>query len=141
MPVCQQYRAHCSAVKDSDGTIGVAYTLSVSKQPSFSTVRSGTACKASITYCFPSPKPSSICFFNGDRTSCQFYNLFCSHILRVDGNPFITTCIQTNLAVSAVHLTHRRDPEAKSIIVWVAIALPRDSILCFHAYMALWAAC
>lgn len=72
---------------------------------------------------------------------CQFYNLFCSHILRVDGNPFITTCIQTNLAVSAVYLPHIRDPKANSISVWVAVARPRDSILSLHGYMILLVDC
>lgn len=67
--------------------------------------------------------------------SCQFYNLFCSHILGVDGNPFITTCIQTNLAVSAAFLPHTRDPEANSVCVWVAIALPRESVLCLYGFM------
>lgn len=66
--------------------------------------------------------------------SCQFFfDLFCSHILGVDGNPFITACIQTNLAVSAVCLPHIRDPEANSINVWVAISMSWDSVFQLHA--------
>ena len=137
-------RVDCSAVRTEVApTVGVTYTLSVSKRPSVSTVRSTTACekKRLLFFQVHSLDTFLLGLFLMVSASCQFYNVFCSHILGVDGNPFITTCIQTNLAVSAVYHPHMRDPEANSINVWVAIALPRDSVLFLHAYTTLWAVC
>ena len=109
----------------------------MSEGPNVSAVWSNTACSTSRSYFFQPvharfPPWFLFCFLMVSA-SCQFYNLFYSHILRVDGNPFIKTCIQTNLAVSAVYLPHIIDPEANYINVWVAIALTRDS-----AFMPIW---